>query len=82
MQLKKNGNRFELLQEEKRSKILDLKGKVKEFAVACYDMNSIKDLKSSLKSEADKSDMKEWKISADEWKSAIESALYDLENNL
>jgi hypothetical protein len=52
-----------------------LKGKVKEFADACYDQNSIKELQDAIAGKADTADMKEWGISAREWRAAIADAL-------
>ncbi|MCE2029308.1 hypothetical protein [Sessilibacter corallicola] len=56
--------------------INDLEGKVKEFATACFDMNSIEELEAPHAPEnADESDCAEWGITAEEWSQAIEAAL-------
>lgn len=56
--------------------IKDLEGKAKEFAMACYDMNSIEELEACHASgDADDTDCAEWGITADEWSQAIEAAL-------
>ena len=51
------------------------------FAEACYEMNSIEELYSMLNNEADSSDMKEWRITADEWKANIQLAIKELESD-
>lgn len=50
----------------------DLKG----FAEACYDQNSVNELAECLSAEADQGDMETWDIDAEEWKEAIEQALF------
>ena len=45
------------------------------FAVACYDQNTVAELKESLEQEADKIDMSEWGITEEEWRDAISAAL-------
>lgn len=60
--------------------INQLSGKVKEFAIACYDTNSIEDLELSLlNDEADETDCKTWNITSDEWFRAIIAAQADLD---
>jgi len=44
------------------------------FAIACIDMNSIDDLLECT-GRADKADMEQWKITATEWRAAIDAAL-------
>ncbi len=55
----------------------DLNGNVKAFAEACYDMNTIEDLKKPF-CAANEIDCNEWKISAEEWKLAVEAALNEM----
>lgn len=46
------------------------------FAEACYDNNSIPELQAALKMRrADRIDMKEWNLSATEWRNQIKNAL-------
>ena len=46
------------------------------FAEACYDQNSIVELREALAMpEADATDCEVWEITADEWRAAIEEAL-------
>lgn len=48
------------------------------FAEACYDQNSIAELQACLNAtEPDVTDMKNWGITADQWKEAITAALED-----
>ena len=49
------------------------------FAAACYDQNSIDELKSALAGDVDVTDCKTWGISAIEWRSEIKLALSELE---
>jgi hypothetical protein len=56
----------------------DNKEAVLNFAVACYETNTIEELKKDL--EPDETDMKEWGIDADQWRLAIECALGELES--
>ena len=44
------------------------------FAIACIDMNSIDDILECT-DRADKADMEQWKITATEWRAAIDAAL-------
>jgi hypothetical protein len=46
-----------------------------DFMRACYEINSISELKEALKGPADKTDMKEWGITSNEWYQAIDVAL-------
>ena len=55
-----------------------LSGQAQQFAIACYDMNSIDELELALTDGANESDMAELEITADEWKMAITAALNDL----
>lgn len=61
------------------TQINKLDGNVKSFAVACYDTNSIEDLKNSLNIGADAIDCKEWGISENEWNEAVNAAISDLQ---
>ena len=45
------------------------------FAAACYDMNSILELKDMLSTGPDATDMKTWNLTASEWKLSIELAI-------
>jgi len=45
------------------------------FAEACYNQNTIDELKQALNEEADQSDMLEWKIDASTWHAQIKLAL-------
>ena len=49
------------------------------FAAACYDSNSINDLKAALAGAADKNDMAEWGLGETEWREQIELAIAALE---
>ena len=51
------------------------------FAEACYDMNSISELKEMLNQEADSSDLKTWGITAEEWGANITFAIEELESD-
>lgn len=56
-----------------------LKGQAKEFAIACYDTNTLDELSGALRSDkADKTDMQEWSINEQEWREAITAAFWDL----
>ncbi len=45
------------------------------FAAACYDQNSIADLRQALAGPVDATDCATWGITADEWRQQIEAAL-------
>lgn len=45
------------------------------FSEACYDQNHVNELVEALEGAADETDMENWNISADEWRSNIEQAL-------
>jgi hypothetical protein len=45
------------------------------FAVACYEGNSIEELREALRNDADPVDCDQWGISPEEWTNAIEAAL-------
>ena len=51
------------------------------FAEACYDMNSISELKVMYNNEADRTDMKNWNITADEWRENIALAIEERESD-
>ncbi|HWQ47649.1 MAG TPA: hypothetical protein VN414_01640 [Methanosarcina sp.] len=55
---------------------------VKDFAEACCNQNSIKELKYALSGEADETDMKIWHLTEDRWRKALEVAIIAMENNL
>jgi hypothetical protein len=44
------------------------------FAIACYNMNATSDLELSSDCEPDKTDMREWDITAQQWKTSINLA--------
>ena len=50
------------------------------FAEACYDTNSIYELRQALLSAADENDMESWGLSESEWYSQIQLALNELIN--
>jgi hypothetical protein len=54
----------------------------KDFAEACCDQNSLKELKGALAGEADEMDMKTWSLTEDQWRKALEVAIIAIENNL
>jgi len=43
------------------------------FAIACYDQNSLEELENCT--EPDEMDMKTWEIDQEEWRDAIKAAL-------
>ncbi|MGB9938208.1 hypothetical protein [Methanosarcina sp.] len=55
---------------------------VKNFAEACCDQNSLKELKAALAGDADETDMKTWHLTEDQWRKALEVAIIAMENNL
>ncbi len=55
---------------------------VKDFAEACCDQKSLKELKDALAREADETDMKTWGLTEAQWREAIEVAIIAMENNL
>jgi hypothetical protein len=56
--------------------------KVKNFAEACCDQKSVKELKEALAGAADETDMKTWNLTNDQWHEALKIALIAIENNL
>ena len=56
--------------------------KVKDFAEVCCDQKSLKELKAAFEGEADKTDMKKWNLTDDQWHEALEVAIIAMENNL
>jgi hypothetical protein len=50
------------------------------FAAACYNDNSINELKKALSDGPDETDMNDWGISEDEWTDGIRAALFEKEN--
>ena len=59
-------------------KIDQLEGQAKEFAIACYNYNSLDELKEAASSDADATDCKTWKINEQQWKEAVNAALSDM----
>lgn len=53
---------------------------VVSFAAACYDTNTIDELKSALQSPADETDCQQWGLTEDEWKNAVKLALKWMEH--
>lgn len=45
------------------------------FAEACYNQNTIAELESALKGEADTGDMDAWSLTAEEWREQVKAAL-------
>ena len=66
-------------------KIENLDGNVKDFAIACYENNSLAELETiTPTSVADETDCKEWDLTQEEWRIAVASAysekLEDMKN--
>ena len=51
------------------------------FAAACYDMNTIADLRAMLAGEPDETDMQTWGITADQWRDEIKLAIAVMEED-
>lgn len=53
------------------------------FAEACYDLNTYSDICGFQSTDPDEYDMREWEITADEWrnaqKQALEKAMFDFQ---
>lgn len=49
------------------------------FAAACYNQNTIEELKEGLSGPADQADMKAWGLTADEWRQQIQMAINQLQ---
>ena len=49
------------------------------FAEACYDMNSIEELRESMSADGDAADMRNWGLTSDEYKDQIALAIAALE---
>ena len=49
------------------------------FAAACFEQNSLDELKSLRDEQPDQADMQAWGLSADEWRAEIEAAIEALE---
>jgi len=45
------------------------------FAVACYEDNSVNELRQALAGDPDEYDCREWSISPEEWRDAIRAAI-------
>ncbi|MGB9131551.1 MAG: hypothetical protein WCB90_02920 [Methanosarcina sp.] len=56
--------------------------KVKNFAEACCDQNSVKELKEALTGKANETEMKKWNLTDDQWREALKVAIIAIENNL
>ena len=52
------------------------------FAEACYNQNSLNELKFSLKGAADETDMLTWNLNEDEWREAIKIAIIAMEQDI
>lgn len=50
------------------------------FAVACFDQNSIDELAEAAENAPDKSDCINWELSSDEYFDAIKTAIFEIEN--
>lgn len=48
---------------------------INTFAAACFNMNSIDDLTSSLSEDADREDCRVWSITPQQWRASIAAAL-------
>lgn len=51
------------------------------FAEACYEMNSIEELKEALTRKPDAADMKQWNLTEGEYRENIELAIKALEED-
>ena len=51
------------------------------FAVACYEMNSISELRSAASQGPDPTDLKNWGITPEEWRDAIAAAIKERTRN-
>ena len=47
------------------------------FAVACFDQNSMKDLAEAAENDPDETDMLTWRISSGEYFDAIKTAIFE-----
>lgn len=45
------------------------------FAAACYDMNSLAELRTALAGEPDAADMAAWSLTEDQWRAEIQTAI-------
>lgn len=73
-----NGEYSRMREDAKRNLTItmeDLNGYSASFAEACYDDNSIDELRAALDGEADAGDCKEWGITENEWRDAINAVL-------
>ena len=52
------------------------------FAAACYNMNSLSELREALTEEPDMADCKAWRITGAEWYAQIRLAIAALEQEL
>jgi hypothetical protein len=52
------------------------------FAEACYDQNSLKELKFSLTGAADETDMLIWGLTEAEWREALKIAVIAMEQGV
>jgi hypothetical protein len=52
------------------------------FAEACYDQNSLNELKFTLTDAADETDMKIWNLTEAEWREALKIAIIAMEKDI
>lgn len=52
------------------------------FAEACYDQNSLQELKFSLKGAADETDLLTWNLTEAEWREALKIAIIAMEQDI
>jgi hypothetical protein len=52
------------------------------FAEACYNQNSLNELKFSLKGAADETDMLTWGLTEAEWREALKIAIIAMEQDV
>lgn len=45
------------------------------FAAACYDQNTVEELMEALSNGPDEQDMRDWSLTADEWRAQVALAL-------
>lgn len=52
------------------------------FAEACYNQNSLNELKFSLKGAADETDLLTWNLTEAEWREALKIAIIAMEQDI
>jgi hypothetical protein len=52
------------------------------FAEACYNQNSLNELKFSLKGAADETDLLTWNLTEAEWRKALKIAIIAMEQDI